>query len=529
MKNLIYMVAINHESSTYDNSDYSKYSIKSWECWCKNNNVDFMLITEHDDRLGKPIWNKELVFEKARGYDKIGIVDSDTMIKWDAPNVFEMYDDEFCGVIDNVNLKWVSDSLKVYGKFFDGVDVDIDEYINAGVLFFTKEHLPLFENILNFYLDNREELDNWNKGGGKEQTILNYHLKTIGFKRKFLDPSWNLLGMHKKQMFVHNWQLDEDNTPFFIKYGYIWHFTGFGIPDRINLMKKTWNLLEDNYNQNNTLSDKYDHILNFIKDRSEDASTTSRKFKYDLLDIFYNDNFKDKTVVEIGHHHGHSTKLLSKIFKKVVAVDNWHQDIAKKTCKDSDNIDFIKSNLYHYINPSDLFEITEEQQNTVDQYLEYCKKNPIEVGLTSEILEDNRKNGGKYAINILHLLVNCSKMKEHLEKIYGKKLSIQIPTKWEDILPTEVDVVFIDAGHTSSQVATDIYNALRLWPDVTFIFDDYGLPPGNVKVVIDDFVKDGILKINKFIGGGRDLKNSAGTPFISREGCICNFNGGEII
>ena len=55
------------------------------------------------------------------------------------------------------------------------------------------------------------------------------------------------MGMHKKQMFVHNWQLNEDNTPFFIKYGYIWHFTGFGIPDRINLMKQTWDVFGGNY------------------------------------------------------------------------------------------------------------------------------------------------------------------------------------------------------------------------------------------------------------------------------------------
>ena len=246
-KNLIYMVAIDHNTSEYKNSDYSQYSIKSWKYWCEVNDVDFMLITEHDDRLGKPIWNKELIFEKAEGYDKIGIVDSDTMIKWDAPNIFEMYDDEFCGVLDNVNLKWVYDSLQVYGKFFDGIDIDIDEYINAGVLFFTDKHLSMFENIFNFYIKNREELDNWNKGGGKEQTILNYFLKKSDFKRKFLNPSWNLTAIHKKEMFTHNWQLNEDNTPLFIKYANIWHFTGFPVQDRVNIMKQVWEMCRGFY------------------------------------------------------------------------------------------------------------------------------------------------------------------------------------------------------------------------------------------------------------------------------------------
>ena len=246
-KNLIYMVAIDHDSSKYRNSDYSNYSINTWEFWCKKNNVDFMLIDEHDERLGKPIWNKELVFEKASKYDKIGVVDSDTMIRWDTPDIFETYDDEFCGIVDKANLRWTMDSLRVYKKFFNNIMVNYDEYINAGILFFSKKHLSLFEEILNFYLENREELDNWKLGGGKEQTILNYHLKKSGFKRKFLDQRWNLMGLHKNDMLSHNWQLGEDKTPFFIKYSYIWHFTGFGIPDRIKLMSDTWDFVRANY------------------------------------------------------------------------------------------------------------------------------------------------------------------------------------------------------------------------------------------------------------------------------------------
>jgi len=169
------------------------------------------------------------------------------MIHWNAPNIFDMYDDEFCGVVDDINLRWLTDSLNAYNKFFPNTKIDIDEYINAGVLFFSNQHLPFFEKLLNFYFENQHELDNWTLGGGKEQTLLNFHLKESNYKRKFLEPSWNLMGLHKKQMFTHNWQLNEDDTPFFIKYGYILHFTGFGIPDRINLMKQTWDVIGENY------------------------------------------------------------------------------------------------------------------------------------------------------------------------------------------------------------------------------------------------------------------------------------------
>ena len=119
-KNLIYMVAINHNSSEYKNTDYSQYSIETWKYWCERNNVDFMLITEHDERLGKPIWNKELIFERAKGYDKIGVVDSDTMIKWDAPNIFEYCDEnDICAVHDNSGLSWIWEGInKCWGVVF---------------------------------------------------------------------------------------------------------------------------------------------------------------------------------------------------------------------------------------------------------------------------------------------------------------------------------------------------------------------------------------------------------------------------
>ena len=125
-KNLIYMVAIDHHTSQVKVTDYSKYSIPAWQSWCKKNDIDFMVITEHDDRFDKPIWNKELVFKNIGDkYDKIGIVDSDTIIKWDAPNIFDMYEDEFCGVVDNDSYYFLYNSINAYGKFFPDVKLNL--------------------------------------------------------------------------------------------------------------------------------------------------------------------------------------------------------------------------------------------------------------------------------------------------------------------------------------------------------------------------------------------------------------------
>ena len=48
-------------------------------------------------------------------------------------------------------------------------------------------------------------------------------------------------------MFSYNWQLDEDKTPFFLKYGYVWFFNGIPKNDRTNIMKQVWDMIGGQY------------------------------------------------------------------------------------------------------------------------------------------------------------------------------------------------------------------------------------------------------------------------------------------
>ena len=247
-KNLIYTTAIDHNTSEFRNTDYSQYCIASWTVWCKKNNIDFMAITKHDDRYKYPVWNKDLIFDLVGDkYDKIIYVDSDTMIKWDAPNPFELYtEDDFCGAIDRSSLRWIINSIQEYGKFFPGIKLDLQNYFNSGVCFFSKKHKHIFEELKELYVNSGSELDKI-KGVGKVQTVLNFIIKKNNIKLKEIPPTWNLFSIHKKDMFKHNWQLNEDPTPFFIKYAYIWHFTGFPIEDRTRIMKQVWEQYKGHY------------------------------------------------------------------------------------------------------------------------------------------------------------------------------------------------------------------------------------------------------------------------------------------
>lgn len=243
------MVAINHHTSNTKNSDYSQYSINTWSSWCKKNDIDFIVIDKNNNRYNYPVWNKDTIFDIIGDkYDKIGYVDSDTMIKWDAPNPFDLYDDEWCGVVDSSSLRWIYNSINLYKVFYPDVNLDTDNYINSGVSFFTKEHKFIYDNLIKLYEENTEQLDDFaKKGCGKVQTLLNYELTKNNVKMKILSPSWNLVSIHKKEMFTHNWQLNEDETPFFMKYAHLWHFTGFNLEDRVNVMRKIWEALSEKY------------------------------------------------------------------------------------------------------------------------------------------------------------------------------------------------------------------------------------------------------------------------------------------
>lgn len=259
-KNLIYIVAIDDSSSKISVDRYFQYSLPTWEHYCNRHGIDLIVIRSNQfDRAEypniKPIWNKELIYclDGIEQYDKIGIVDTDTMIRWDAPDIFEsVTDDDFCGVNDLCDLDWMFKSINDRQAYFPEVRIDPMNYINAGVLFFGKRYLSIFEDLLMMYLDNRSSIDQI-QGGGKEQTLLNFVLTDNKVSIKKLSPSWNLLSIHRKNMFTGNWQLKQDQTPYFIKYAYIWHFTGFPIEDRIRVMNQTWEIIKK-MNNNDDIS-----------------------------------------------------------------------------------------------------------------------------------------------------------------------------------------------------------------------------------------------------------------------------------
>ena len=448
-KNVIWWPAVKNKdhSDKYGNFDYFEYSRKTWEFWCKKNDVLFVPFEEpveqdlYEYRIN---WQKAIfVFDELerRGieYDQIALVDSTVMVKWDCPNFFELTDRKFTVTRDIDNMSWTRDSILGYKDFFGGFELDSTKYFRSGFMIFNEIHRDLFQDLKNFYIENKTDfikLQDEVVRKGNDQTPINYWVQKNNVDLKFLPQAlWMCSHLHRKEMLSHNWQLDEDKTPFFIKYANNWMFNGIPKDQRTSLMSQTWELVKDNY----TLDDT-EFLLNSVNHKDTFKNATSRKFKKDLIEFFSDDKYKDMSVVEYGACHGDTTKIFSSIFKKVYAYD-WAQE-------------------------------------NVDRITEKCK--------------------------------GCDNVEVTVMDV--------VKDEWK--FP-EAQVVFVDASHDYPQVAIDIQKTLDYFDNPIIIMDDYGNPNNrNIRVSIDEKIKEGKIKIHKKIGEDVGYKTKAGWEMIDREGVI---------
>ena len=261
-KNVVWWIGVKNEelSDKYGGFDYFEYSRKTWEYWCKKNDV---LFVPFEEPVEKDLFKFRINWQKAMfvfdemdrrdiDYNQIALIDSSAMIRWDAPNFFDMTDNRFTAWIDNDNLKWIYESIQGYSQMYEPFgDLDISKYISSGFMIFNKEHREFFESFKEEYYENIDEyiwLQDEKVKKGTEQTPMNYWLQMSDIDVNLdLPIAFKLTHLHRKEMFSYNWQLDEDKTPFFLKYGYVWFFNGIPKNERTNLMRQVWNAVKGQY------------------------------------------------------------------------------------------------------------------------------------------------------------------------------------------------------------------------------------------------------------------------------------------
>jgi hypothetical protein len=265
-KNVIFWVGIKSQDpllqEKHGGFKYLDISKKCWEWWCEKNDVTFFPYenpTLEDTGAHKATWQRWFdVFKQIENakidYDKIAVIDGSTLVKWDTPNFFDLVPEGKLTAFRALeNLRWITESVDGYKSLFNNFEFDLKKYVSCGFHIFDKSHKKFLSELENFYMENYDAIMERQNGfvkRGTDQPVINYllQIKNIDVYRE-LPPPFMLTHLNRFDWFGNNWQLEGgDRTTFFMKYGYIWFYSGFPQRgDRYNLMKQTWDAIKDNY------------------------------------------------------------------------------------------------------------------------------------------------------------------------------------------------------------------------------------------------------------------------------------------
>lgn len=262
-KNVVFWIGVKSNdillNQKHGNFEYLEYSKLTWTYWCKKNDVIFYEYntTEYSDTsYHKVTWQRWFdIFNQLENakidYNKILLTDGSIMIKWNAPNIFDLTNDSQLHAFRSLeNLNWIDEGIRGYQFLFPSINFDLKKYVSCGFQIFSESHKSFLHELKKFYFDNLDSIQNLQLtvGRGTDQPIYNYLLQKNNITvNQNLPASYWLMHMNRFNWFSYNWQLKEDLTPYFIKYGYVWVFSGFDRTQRNNLMHQTWNIIKHNY------------------------------------------------------------------------------------------------------------------------------------------------------------------------------------------------------------------------------------------------------------------------------------------
>lgn len=237
--------------------EWMNHSKQAWQYWCDKNGHELVIYDKPsiEDtskfRITVQRWFDIFNFldEKGIDYNQIAIIDASSIPKWNCPDFFNLTDNKFTVGRESDNLGWVYEAVEGYKDVFDNYKFDINKYFCSSFVIFNKSHKPIFNQFKEKYMNNLDQFLTLQKTvrRGTCQTPLNYIVQMSGIDVNYLPMPFRLSHLHRKDMLGPNWQLNEDSTPFFIKYGYIWFFSGFDKQSRDSIMKQTWDLVGHEY------------------------------------------------------------------------------------------------------------------------------------------------------------------------------------------------------------------------------------------------------------------------------------------
>ena len=244
MTNVIFMVNLAEEAKPGRNTPYT-YSKLSWKHYADRCGAEIFVLEERifQEEFMNANWHKtyalKLLDSQGIDYDKVLIVDGDTIVHPEAPNIFDAVGRSFCAVHNEGSYDWVFRSYENYSKMlFGGFEFDPFRYFNSGFMIVNKDHKEFMNQVVNYYLDNYKKILHMQRtyGVGTDQPVLNFiaHMKLDDIL--ILPYEWNMQEMARREI------LTEDLL--FTKYGWVYHFNGINPHDHVGpWMKHTYEKL----------------------------------------------------------------------------------------------------------------------------------------------------------------------------------------------------------------------------------------------------------------------------------------------
>ena len=166
MKNIVFMTAVKVPGMEGRSEPY-KYGINSFKYWCEKNDCELFVLDEliHPNDVMRINYHRYYAFElldkNGVDYDQILITDADAIIHPDCPNFFELTDRKYTVTMADGSYDWICRSLENYSKYvFGGKTFPLWNYFNAGFQVVNKEHRYLWDELIEFYFNNKDLIKN---------------------------------------------------------------------------------------------------------------------------------------------------------------------------------------------------------------------------------------------------------------------------------------------------------------------------------------------------------------------------------
>ena len=242
-KNVIFLTNLRYDG--YSNEP----SVNTIKYWCEKHDYIFFHEPDNSSNPWENLFNVfNVLNEKNIEYDKIFILDSLSMVKWDCPDIFkQITDDRITAWREMGNLGLINNNIQECKSYFPNININIFKYVNYGSLIVNKKHEKFFDYIKEYYYANKEKINKLNNNISF-QTILNYLLQSKNIRTNTdISREFNLNHMMRYDWFSHNWQDGVDKTNFFIKYAYLWRFDDLDNTKYTDISSQMWNSIKNQY------------------------------------------------------------------------------------------------------------------------------------------------------------------------------------------------------------------------------------------------------------------------------------------